>query len=81
VVTTFGQLCRREREEVLMGIVGGLDIHRKQITFDYVDTVTGQWRCGQIGHADRARLRAWLRSFAGRETSRSRSRRARAGGR
>jgi hypothetical protein len=48
-----------------MGIVGGLDIHRKQITFDYVDTVTGQLRCGQIGHADRARLRAWLRkSFA-----------------
>jgi hypothetical protein len=52
-----------------MGIVGGLDIHRKQITFDYVDTVTGQWRCGQIGHSDRAaRLRAWLRrSFAGRD--------------
>jgi transposase len=51
-----------------MGIVGGLDIHRKQITFDYVDTVTGQLRCGQIGHADRARLRAWLRkSFAGRD--------------
>jgi hypothetical protein len=67
-LTTFGQLCPREREEVLMGIVGGLDIHRKQITFDYVDTVTGQWRCGQIGHADRARLRAWLRrSFAGRD--------------
>jgi hypothetical protein len=25
-----------------MPIVGGLDIHRKQITFDYLDTVTGQ---------------------------------------
>jgi hypothetical protein len=24
-----------------MPIVGGLDIHRKQITFDYLDTVTG----------------------------------------
>ena len=23
-----------------MPIVGGLDIHRKQITFDYLDTVT-----------------------------------------
>jgi hypothetical protein len=44
-----------------MGIVGGLDIHRKQITFDYVDTVTGQISCGQIGRADRARLRTWLR--------------------
>ena len=25
-----------------MPIVGGLDIHRKQLTFDYLDTVTGQ---------------------------------------
>jgi hypothetical protein len=24
-----------------MPIVGGLDIHRKQITFDYLDTETG----------------------------------------
>ena len=30
-----------EREEVPMPIVGGLDIHRKQITFDYLDTETG----------------------------------------
>jgi hypothetical protein len=30
-----------------MAIVGGLDIHRKQITFDYQDTVTGQVRRGQ----------------------------------
>ena len=27
-------------------IVGGLDIHRKQITFDYLDTVTGVVSCG-----------------------------------
>ena len=27
-----------------MPIVGGLDIHRKQITFDYLDTVTGEVR-------------------------------------
>ena len=27
-----------------MSIVGGLDIHRKQLTFDYLDTVTGQVR-------------------------------------
>ena len=49
-----------------MPIVGGLDIHRKQITFDYLDTVTGEvWR-GQIAPADRAHLRAWLARFAGR---------------
>ena len=43
-----------------MSIVGGLDIHRKQITFDCVDTVTGeQWR-GRIGQADRVHVAAWL---------------------
>jgi hypothetical protein len=31
-----------------MPIVGGLDIYRKQITFDYLDTVTGQVRRGRI---------------------------------
>jgi transposase len=47
-----------------MPIVGGLDIHRKQITFDYLDTVTGEVRRGQIAPADRAHLRAWLSRFA-----------------
>jgi hypothetical protein len=32
-----------------MPIVGGLDIHRKQITFDYLDTSTGQVQRGQVG--------------------------------
>ena len=50
-----------------MPIVGGLDIHRKQITFDYLDTVTGQVQRGQITPADRVHLRAWLARFAGRE--------------
>ena len=50
-----------------MPIVGGLDIHRKQITFDYLDTVTGQVRRGQVSPADREHLRAWLARFAGRE--------------
>ena len=50
-----------------MPIVGGLDIHRKQITFDYLDTVTGQVRRGQIAPADREHLRAWLARFAGRD--------------
>ena len=30
-----------------MPIVGGLDIHRKQITFDYLDTGTGQVQRGR----------------------------------
>lgn len=50
-----------------MTIVGGLDIHRKQITFDYVDTVTGQIRRGRIAPADRAHLSGWLaQRFPGR---------------
>jgi transposase len=48
-----------------MPIVGGLDIHRKQLTFDYLDTVTGEVRRGQIAPADRQHLRAWLARFAG----------------
>jgi transposase len=43
-----------------MPIVGGLDIHRKQITFDYLDTATGEVRRGQIAPADREHLAAWL---------------------
>jgi len=50
-----------------MPIVGGLDIHRKQLTFDYLDTVTGEVRRGQIAPADREHLRAWLARFAGRD--------------
>jgi transposase len=48
-----------------MPIVGGLDIHRKQITFDHPGTVTGQVRRGQVSPADREHLRAWLARFAG----------------
>jgi hypothetical protein len=50
-----------------MPIVGGLDIHRKQITFNYLDTETGVVKRGQIAPADRAHLRAWLARFAGRD--------------
>jgi transposase len=48
-----------------MPIVGGLDIHRKQITFDYLDTATGEVKRGQIAPADRQHVRAWLARFAG----------------
>jgi transposase len=48
-----------------MPIVGGLDIHRKQSTFDYLDTVTGEVKRGQIAAAGREHVRAWLARFAG----------------
>ncbi len=49
-----------------MPMVGGLDVHRKQITFDYLDTATGEVQRGQIAPADRAHLAAWLaRRFPG----------------
>ena len=48
-----------------MPIVGGLDIHREQVTFDYLDTGTGQVQRGQVSPADRMHLRAWLARFAG----------------
>jgi hypothetical protein len=41
-------------------IVGGFDIHRKQLTFDYLDTVSGEVTRGQITPADRGHLRSWL---------------------
>lgn len=51
-----------------MAIVGGFDIHRKQVTFDYLDTVTGQVRRGRIDPACRQVLREWLAArFAGRD--------------
>src|SRR6201987_3000867 len=48
-----------------MSIVGGLDIHRKQLPFDYLDTASGQVTRGQVTPADREHLRAWLARFAG----------------
>lgn len=50
-----------------MAIVGGFDIHRRQVTFDYLDTVTGQVRRGRISPACRETLRSWLERFAGRD--------------
>ena len=50
-----------------MSIVGGLDIHRSQITFDWLDMVTGEVRCGQVRPADREHLRQWLALFAGQD--------------
>ena len=48
-----------------MAMAGGLDLHRGQLTFDYIDLDTGEsWR-GRISPADRESLRGWLRRFAG----------------
>lgn len=50
-----------------MTIVGGFDLHRAQITFEYLDTESGELSRGQIRPATRAHLAAWLRErFAGR---------------
>jgi transposase len=44
-----------------MAMVCGLDLHRRQITFDALDIESGdEWR-GRIWQPDRARFRRWLR--------------------
>jgi transposase len=50
-----------------MTIIGGLDVHRAQITFDYLDTETGEIFTGQIRPASRSAFREWLggRRFGG----------------
>src|SRR3954449_6507910 len=48
-----------------MGIVGGLDIHRRQITFAYLDERSGESRHGRIAPADRMLLRGWLQKLVG----------------
>jgi transposase len=54
-----------ELEEVPMSIVGGVDIHRKQLTFDYLEVETGRIERGRICPADREHLAGWLRRFDG----------------
>ena len=50
-----------------MSIVGAFDVHRRQLTFEYLDTVTGELKRGRVMPADRPHLRAWLSRFAGQE--------------
>jgi transposase len=50
-----------------MSIVGAFDVHRRQLTFEYLNTVTGELKRGRVVPADRERLRAWLARFAGQE--------------
>lgn len=37
-----------------MEIIGGLDLHRRQITYDYVSTATGELSRGKIAPASRS---------------------------
>ena len=50
-----------------MAIVGGLDIHRRQITYDWIDTDTGETCRGQLSPATRLELRGWLARFTGQQ--------------
>jgi transposase len=43
-----------------MSIIGGLDVHRAQVTFDWVDRDSGEARRGRIASATRVALRGWL---------------------
>jgi transposase len=54
-----------ELEEAVMPIVGGVDVHRKQLTFDYVEREAGGWERGRIAPADRQHLADWLTRFDG----------------
>src|SRR5215207_6576637 len=61
VVASAGAL-----EEALMAIVAGFDVHRAQITFDALDTATGEVMRGRIDAAPAA-VTQWARRFRGRE--------------
>jgi len=60
-----------------MAILAGFDVHRAQITFDALNTETGEVLRGRF-RADREAVGEWVGQFAG-EQVRSRWRRARAG--
>lgn len=50
-----------------MEIIGGFDVHRKQITFDYLEMETGEVKIGEIRPTTRERLSGWLSRFEGKE--------------
>ena len=59
----------RSSKEVPVSIIGGLDVHRRQITYDWIDTETGQQRQGRLAPASREHLRGWLEQFAGQQAA------------
>jgi transposase len=50
-----------------MQIVGALDVHRQQITFQTFDRASGEVQRGRISPVTRAQVRVWLDRFAGRQ--------------
>src|SRR5215207_122976 len=58
-----GRSLRRSQ----MTIVMAFDQHREQITFDALDSATGELYRGRIRPADRCGLRRWLRRWEGKE--------------
>ena len=46
-----------------MDILGAFDVHRKQITFDYIEMESGEVHRGKICLAIRENLREWLDEF------------------
>jgi hypothetical protein len=50
-----------------MSIVGAFDVHRRQLTFEYLDTGSGELKRGRVVPADRQHLRGWLARFAGQD--------------
>ena len=46
-----------------MSIVMGLDVHRKQITIDALDTAAGETQRGQVAPATREAWRQWLARY------------------
>ncbi len=55
----------QELEEVPHGHHRGFDLHRRQLTYDYLDVVTGQVDRGRVVPADRSQLRSFLARFQG----------------
>jgi hypothetical protein len=49
-----------------VSVVGGIDSHRSQLTFDYVDLDSGEVFRGRIVPGDRVTLRRWLQRFTDR---------------
>src|ERR687897_736622 len=54
---------RRSLRRPRVDILGGFDVHRKQITFDYMEMETGEVHRGKIQPADRENLRLCLECF------------------
>ena len=47
-----------------MSIVGAFDVHRRQLTFEYLDTSSGELRRGRVVPADRQHLRGGKKRHA-----------------